>query len=130
MKTDQLEYFRRMLTDKVDELNRECGKAMAGMAGEKENLADPNDRASEESEWTVEFRIRERERNLVLKIREAIKRIDEGTFGVCEECGEPISLQRLKARPVTTYCIDCKTQEERRQKMRGLVSVPMLSFAD
>ena len=130
MKTDQLEYFRRMLTDKVDELNRECGKAMAGMAGEKENLADPNDRASEESEWTVEFRIRERERNLVLKIREAIKRIDEGTFGVCEECGEPISLKRLKARPVTTYCIDCKTQEERRQKMRGLVSVPMLSFAD
>ncbi|HOX93988.1 MAG TPA: TraR/DksA family transcriptional regulator [Syntrophales bacterium] len=63
-------------------------------------------------------------------MREALQRIEEGTFGICEECEEPISLQRLKARPVTTYCIQCKTLEERRQKMRGLASVPSLSFAE
>ncbi|HEU0265770.1 MAG TPA: RNA polymerase-binding protein DksA, partial [Geobacterales bacterium] len=80
------------------------------------NFPDPNDRASQESDRTFELRIRDRERRLLAKIREALERIDDGTFGICEECGEEISEPRLRARPVTTLCIDCKMEEERQEK--------------
>jgi DnaK suppressor protein len=86
------------------------------MTAETTNFPDPNDRASQESDRTFELRIRDRERRLLAKIREALERIDDGTFGVCEECGEEISEARLRARPVTTLCIDCKMEEERQEK--------------
>jgi len=130
MKPQELKYFKKMLNGRIDELARGVGRTVSEMSGEEEIFADPNDRASQESERNLELRIRERERKLILKMKEALRRIEDGTFGICEECEEPISLKRLKARPVTTLCIECKTREERRQKMRGLSAVPALSFAE
>jgi DnaK suppressor protein len=130
MKPQELKYFRKMLNERIDELIKGAGKTVSEMASEEEVFADPNDRASQESERNLELRIRERERKLIFKMREALQRIEEGTFGICEECEEPISLRRLKARPVTTLCIECKTREEKRQKMRGLTGIPSLSFAE
>ena len=89
------------------------------MTDEQENFPDPNDRASLESDRNFELRIRDRERKLIAKMQEALKRIDDGTFGVCDSCGGPISEKRLQARPVTTQCIDCKTKEEKMEKQRG-----------
>lgn len=130
MKPQELKYFKKMLNGRIDELVRGVGRTVSEMSGEEEIFADPNDRASQESERNLELRIRERERKLILKMKEALRRIEDGTFGICEECEEPISLKRLKARPVTTLYIECKTREERRQKMRGLSAVPALSFAE
>jgi len=89
------------------------------MTDEQENFPDPNDRASLESDRNFELRIRDRERKLIAKMQEALKRIDDGTFGICDTCGGPISEKRLQARPVTTQCIDCKTKEEKMEKQRG-----------
>jgi DnaK suppressor protein len=89
------------------------------MTDEQENFPDPNDRASLESDRNFELRIRDRERKLIAKMQEAIKRIDDGTFGLCDSCGGSISEKRLQARPVTTQCIDCKTKEEKMEKQRG-----------
>lgn len=87
--------------------------------GLRENYPDPNDRASLESDRNFELRIRDRERKLIIKMQEAIKRIDDGTFGLCELCGGPISEKRLMARPVTTLCIHCKTKQEQVEKLEG-----------
>jgi len=90
------------------------------MTQPKENFPDPTDRASLESERNFMLRIRDRENKLIKKVRKALNRIEKGTFGICEECGENISIKRLKARPVTTQCIDCKTKEEASEKALGL----------
>jgi len=109
--------FRQILQDQLDELLREAGKTVSEMTDEKANFPDPTDRASLESDRNFELRIRDRERKLIMKIREALERIDEGTFGVCEHCEEEIGEARLKARPVTTLCIECKTEQERQEKI-------------
>jgi len=114
-----LKLIRKMLQSKINELMAEVGKTVVDMAGNEEKLPDMNDRASQESDLNLEIRMRERERKLIVKMKEAIERIDEGTYGVCEECGEPIGVKRLMARPVTTLCIEWKTIEEKRQKMQG-----------
>jgi len=114
-----LKLIRKMLQSKINELMAEVGKTVVDMAGNEEKLPDMNDRASQESDLNLEIRMRERERKLIMKMREAIERIDAGTYGICEECGEPIGVKRLMARPVTTLCIECKTIEEKRQKMQG-----------
>jgi len=112
-----VEQFRQLLQQQLDELQREAGKTATEMADEKTNFPDPTDRASLESDRNFELRIRDRERKLISKIREAIERIEEGTFGVCESCEEEIGEARLRARPVTTMCIDCKTEQERQEKI-------------
>ena len=109
--------FRQILQNQLKDLLNEAGKTMAVMTDEKENLADPADLATAESERNFELRIRDRERKLIKKINEAIERIDEGLFGVCDSCEEEIGTARLKARPVTTLCIDCKTEQERQEKI-------------
>ena len=119
MKPDKLEFFRNMLTQKINDLLGEAGKTVSEMISVKENFPDPNDRASLESDRNFELRIRDRERKLILKMREAIQRIDDGTFGICESCGGPISEKRLMARPVKTFCIECKTKEEKLEKLKG-----------
>jgi DnaK suppressor protein len=111
--------FRKFLIQKINELLSEAGKTVTEMTNGKENYPDPNDRASLESDRNFELRIRDRERKLILKMQEAIKRIDDGTFGICEACGGPISEKRLLARPVTTECIDCKTKQEELEKLKG-----------
>lgn len=120
MKTEKLQFFRSMLSQKINELLGEADKTVSEMtSGAKENYPDPNDRASLESERNFELRIRDRERKLIFKMQEAIKRIDDGVFGVCDLCGGPISEKRLMARPVTTLCIDCKMKQEKMEKLKG-----------
>jgi DnaK suppressor protein len=120
MKPEKVELFRYMLTRKINDLLGEAGKTVSEMTnGVKENYPDPNDRASLESDRNFELRIRDRERKLILKMQEAIKRMDDGVFGICEICGGPISEKRLMARPVTTLCIDCKMKQEKMEKLKG-----------
>ena len=120
MKPEKLDLFRVMLNQKINDLLEDAGKTVSEMtSGVKENFPDPNDRASLEADRNFELRIRDRERKLIAKMREAIRRIDEGTFGVCDNCGGPISEKRLLARPVTTQCIDCKTKQEKQEKLIG-----------
>jgi len=90
------------------------------MTAPKENFPDPTDRASLEADRNFMLRIRDRENKLIKKIKKALDRIENGTFGMCEKCGEEISVKRLMARPVTTLCIDCKTKEEAFEKALGL----------
>ena len=90
------------------------------MTTPKENFPDPTDRASLEADRNFMLRIRDRENKLIKKIKKALDRIETGSFGVCEKCGEDISVKRLKARPVTTLCIACKTKEEAFEKALGL----------
>ncbi|MFA5516333.1 MAG: RNA polymerase-binding protein DksA [Desulfuromonadales bacterium] len=117
MEQEKLEEFRNLLQLQLDELQREAGRTVSEMTDEKTNFPDPTDRASLESDRNFELRIRDRERKLIMKIREALARIDEGGFGICESCEEEISDARLRARPVTTLCIECKTEQERQEKI-------------
>lgn len=119
MKPEKLEFFRYMLNQKINELLNDAEKTVSDMTNGKENFPDPNDRASLESDRNFELRIRDRERKLLVKLQEAIKRIDDGVFGICEICGGPISEKRLAARPVTTQCIECKTKQEKLEKQKG-----------
>ncbi len=120
MKPDKLEFFRHMLSLKINELLGEAGKTVSEMTSSvKENYPDPNDRASLESDRNFELRIRDRERKLIIKMKEAIQRIDDGSFAICSLCGGPISEKRLMARPVTTVCIDCKMKQEKMEKLKG-----------
>ncbi|MGA2780914.1 MAG: RNA polymerase-binding protein DksA [Smithella sp.] len=114
-----METYKALLTQKINELLSEAGKTVTEMTNGKENYPDPNDRASLESDRNFELRIRDRERKLIMKMQEAIKRIDDGVFGICEVCGGQISEKRLIARPVTTLCIDCKTKQEKMEKLKG-----------
>jgi len=117
---EKAEFFRHMLTQKIDELLGEAEKTVSEMTyGVTENYPDPNDRASLESDRNFELRIRDRERKLILKMQEAIKRMDDGVFGICEVCMGPISEKRLMARPVTTLCIECKMKQEKIEKLKG-----------
>ena len=117
MEQELLEEFRKILQEQLDEILREAGKTVADMTDEKTNFPDPTDRAALESDRNFELRIRDRERKLANKIREALERIDDGEFGICESCEEEIGEARLRARPVTTLCIDCKTEQERQEKI-------------
>ncbi len=120
MKKKDVDYFKDFLNNRLEELLSHADDTVSGMTQPKENFPDPTDRASLESERNFMLRIRDRENKLIKKIRNALDRIENGTFGVCEECGENISIKRLKARPVTTQCIDCKTKEEASEKALGL----------
>ncbi len=117
MDPKKIEEFRQILQSQLDELLREAGKTVSEMTDEKTNFPDPTDRASLESDRNFELRIRDRERKLIMKIREAMERLDDGDFGICESCEEEIGEARLRARPVTTLCIDCKTEQERQEKI-------------
>ena len=117
MEKQKIEEFRQLLQLQLDELQREAGKTVSEMTDEKANFPDPTDRASLESDRNFELRIRDRERKLIMKIREALERIDAGEFGICESCEDEISEARLRARPVTTLCIECKTEQERQEKI-------------
>lgn len=116
----KLEFFKRLLNERIEELLSQANETVSGMTSHKENLPDPSDRATLESDRNFTLRIRDRERKLIGKIKEALERIEQGTYGICEDCGEEISTERLKARPVTTLCIDCKKRQEIEEKVKGL----------
>jgi DnaK suppressor protein len=120
MKKRELDFFKEQLNNLLEELLSQADETVSGMTAPKENFPDPTDRASLEADRNFMLRIRDRESKLILKVKKALARIETGTFGVCESCGEDISFDRLKARPVTTQCIDCKTKEENLEKALGL----------
>ena len=107
----EITFFRRLLEQRKQELLSEAGKTVDGM-DENGNFPDPTDRASMESDRNFTLRIRDRERKLIAKIEEALRRLEDGSYGVCEQCGGKIGAARLKARPVTTLCIECKSVQE------------------
>jgi DnaK suppressor protein len=115
----RLEFFKSLLNGQMKELIDEASKTVNDLTVTEGEFPDPTDRASWESDRNFLLRIRERERKLITKIREALTRIEEGNFGVCERCGEEISEKRLEARPVTTLCINCKQEQENLEK-RGI----------
>ena len=123
MDQEKLLYFKGLLEGMLHDFVEEAGKACSDMRHENDgDFPDPTDRASLESDRNFLLRIKDRERKLIQKVKEAMDRIDDGTFGICESCGRPISEKRLMARPVTTLCIECKTEredQERAERQRG-----------
>lgn len=116
MSPAQLEHFRTMLSGIKTELSEDIDRTVHTMQDEATVFADPNDRASQESDMSLELRNRDRERKLIKNIDKILVRIDEGDYGYCDKCGIEIGLSRLEARPTATLCIDCKTLEEIREK--------------
>jgi len=116
MSPKQLEHFRKILNQLKTELSQDIDRTVHTMQDEATVFADPNDRASQESDMALELRNRDRERKLIKKIDETIGKIDAGEYGYCESCGIEIGLKRLEARPTATLCIDCKTLDELREK--------------
>lgn len=116
MNQKQLDYFRKKLESMKIELGQDIDRAVHTMQDDATVFADPNDRASQESDITLELRNRDRERKLIKKIDEIIAKINEDDYGYCESCGIEIGLRRLEARPTATLCIDCKTLDEIREK--------------
>jgi DnaK suppressor protein len=116
MNKKQLKHFRTILTNWKEELSQDLDKTVHTMQDEVTTFADPNDRASQESDMALELRNRDRERKLIKKIDDTLRNIDADEYGFCDGCGVEIGLKRLEARPTATLCIDCKTLDEIREK--------------
>ncbi|MBI4938203.1 MAG: RNA polymerase-binding protein DksA [Nitrosomonadales bacterium] len=116
MSPKQLDHFRSILNEIKHGLGEDIDRTVHTMQDEATVFADPNDRASQESDVSLELRNRDRERKLIKKIDEMLAKIDSGDYGYCEKCGVEIGLNRLEARPTATLCIDCKTLDEIREK--------------
>ena len=112
-------HFNKLLQDWKHELMEEVDRTVHHMQDEAANFPDPNDRATQESEFTIELRTRDRERKLIKKIDEALDLLEAGEYGYCEQCGMEIGIRRLEARPTATLCIDCKSLDEIRERQRG-----------
>jgi len=112
MRQRDLKSFRKLLTRQLDKLLMEAEKTKDQVKKAEEPSSDPMDQASTVLDMDFLLRLRDRERKLMVKIKGALERIENGTFGICEECGEKISEKRLRARPVATLCIDCKHEQE------------------
>jgi DnaK suppressor protein len=117
MNERQLEYFRQKLLDQKADILREARVTVSALQRETENHPDLVDRASSESDRSLELRTRDRQRKLIAKIDEALRRIDDGSYGWCEETGEPISLARLEARPTATLSLEAQERHERRERV-------------
>ena len=116
MNDDQMSHFRTILCAWRDQLRQEVDRTVHHMQDEAANFPDPVDRASQEEEFALELRTRDRERKLIKKIEKTIKRIDDDDFGFCDSCGIEIGIRRLEARPTADLCIDCKTMAEIKEK--------------
>ena len=115
-----IEHFKKILTNQLKELLIHAGNTVSGMITPKENLPDPADRATIDTDRNFVLLIRDREKQLAIKISKALLRIENGTFGICDKCEEEIAFKRLEARPFTTQCIDCKTKEETYENAFGV----------
>lgn len=118
MNEEQLEHFQQLLLAWKRQLQEEVERTVSHMRDDANNYADPSDRATQEEEFALELRTRDRERKLIRKIDETLERIRKEDYGFCEQCGVEVGLRRLEARPTATLCIDCKTLEEIREKQR------------
>jgi DnaK suppressor protein len=117
MSERQRDYFRRKLLAWKDDILREARETLVVLQNENENLPDLADRASSETDRAIELRARDRQRKLIAKIDSALGRLDDGSYGYCEETGEPISLKRLDARPIATFSIEAQERHERRERV-------------
>jgi len=118
MSEGQLEHFRQILLAWKAQLQEEVERTVSHMRDDANNYADPADRATQEEEFALELRTRDRERKLIRKIDETLERIRTEDYGYCEECGIEVGLRRLEARPTATLCVDCKTLDEIRERQR------------
>ncbi len=118
MSASQVAHFRAILNGWKRELMEEVDNTVSHMKDDAANFPDPNDRATQEEEFTLELRTRDRERKLIKKINQSLEDMDKGDYGFCESCGTDIGLRRLEARPTANLCIDCKTLAEIREKNR------------
>jgi DnaK suppressor protein len=121
MDKNDLENFKKLLETIKKDINSDVEQTLAEMHKQPDNVPDPNDRATIESDRNFELRLCDRERKLITKVNEALARIEEGIYGICGECGEKISSQRLEARPMAELCIYCKTSQEHLEKEQGRV---------
>jgi len=119
MEEKGLEFFKNLLIQWMEELLDHADQTVEGLLDSQENLADPLDRATVESDRIRTLRIRDKEGMLIKKIRQSLEDIENGEYGICGDCGEDISIERLKARPVTSFCISCKTKRESVEKLTG-----------
>ena len=119
MDHNDLEYFRKLLSSMLEEAQQKGDSTIEELTDSNEVFADPADRATAESDRAFTLRIRDRERRLIRKIQSALQRMADGTYGICDECGEDISIARLKARPVTRLCINCKARQEEEEHLRS-----------
>jgi DnaK suppressor protein len=119
MNAAQLDHFRTILQSWKRDLMTEVDRTVLHMKDEAANFPDPNDRATQESEFSLELRTRDRERKLIRKIEEALNRIEDGSYGYCTETGEEIGVKRLEARPVATLCVEAQERRERRERQYG-----------
>ncbi len=119
MSESQIEHFREILLAWKRELMEEVDRTVHHMQDEASNFPDPTDRATQESEFSLELRTRDRERKLIRKIDKSIASLDQDDFGYCESCGTEIGIRRLEARPTATLCVDCKSLEEIRERQLG-----------
>ena len=117
MNERQREYFRQKLLHWKGEILRECRETVQHLQNENENHPDLADRASSETDRAIELRARDRQRKLIAKIDAALQRIEDGTYGYCEETGEPISIRRLEARPIATLSVEAQERHERRERI-------------
>ena len=119
MGSQQLDHFRKILLNWKQELLDEVDRTVKNLKEEASNFADPADRATQEEEFSLELRTRDRERKLIKKINETLVDIEEGDYGYCEACGIEIGIRRLEARPTATMCVDCKSLAEIKEKQIG-----------
>ncbi len=116
MSPKQIEHFKGILLDWKNLLMREAEKTVQHMKKDSTKLSDPNDAATQEEEFRLELRTRDRERKLIIKIDQALQRVDDGLYGFCEDTGEPIGIKRLEARPIATLCIEAQERHEKLEK--------------
>ena len=119
MEAKDIQFFRDMLNSMLEDILQKGQATIDDMTETVEVYADPADRATAESDRAFTLRLRDRERKLIKKIQQALTRIEEGEFGLCVECGDDIGIARLKARPMTTLCINCKSKQEEDEMVRG-----------
>ena len=118
MSSAQISHFKTILYEWKKLLIKEADKTVEHMKNDSSKLSDPNDAATQEEEFRLELRTRDRERKLIIKIDQALQRVDDGLYGFCEDTGEPIGIKRLEARPIATLCIEAQERHERLEKTR------------
>ena len=119
MSPEQIDHFKKILIDWKNLLMKEADKTVEHMKNDSTKLSDPNDAATQEEEFRLELRTRDRERKLIIKIDQALQRVDDGAYGYCEDTGEPIGIKRLEARPIATLCIEAQERHERLEKTQN-----------
>ncbi len=119
MNKKKLQHFRKILTQQLEVLQNKSSQTRVTTLAESEQISDFTDQATLETDIDMNIHIKERDSKLIIKLKQALERIEEGTYGICDQCGEEISEARMEARPVTTECIDCKREQENLERLRG-----------